>query len=76
MWVITRSINQYDQDGDYFVAVFKYKPTAETIAHVLSEFSYKLCQHIANGGGRTKEKEDQWYHLTEVRDGEIYQAKK
>ena len=29
IFVLTREINQYDQDGAYFVAAFAQKPTRE-----------------------------------------------
>lgn len=31
MWVITRAVNEYDQDGDYFECVFQSKPTLEQL---------------------------------------------
>lgn len=27
IWVVTRAINAYDQEGDYFVCAFNRKPT-------------------------------------------------
>lgn len=73
VWVLTREINQYDQDGEYFEAVFSKKPTVKTIASELSGKVHlpdvmgalALCEHIIAGGGR-QGLEEQWFHLKEV----------
>jgi len=39
-WVLTRSHNSYDQYGEYFVAVFRGKPTHERLARVLAADGY------------------------------------
>ena len=67
VWVLTSEINEYDQAGEYFEAVFINKPTAEQIQiHCnLSEASMEedqLISHILGGGGRVGD-EYIWYHL-------------
>jgi hypothetical protein len=69
LWVLTRQINAYDQDGAYYVAVFSKKPTAEQIANALGIIPSSLyIQHILNGGGREKF-EDEWFNLFEEEAG-------
>lgn len=68
VWILTSSYNLYDQQGDYFEAAFKEKPTAEAIAKWFEKKGEKiteeLAQHIANGGDR-QDTEHQWYNLIE-----------
>ena len=75
-WVLTREINEYDQDGEYFVAVFISKPSILDIAKTLewkgvktigdlNTVDKKFIDHILAGGGR-RDIEDEWYHLREV----------
>ena len=59
-WILTREINQYDQDGEYFVAVFFAKPHhSELSAHGVPQ---NRLRHVLNGGGRVKW-EDEWFWL-------------
>jgi len=69
MWVITRSVNQYDQYGDYFECVFKEKPTLQELIRFFGD--EELSKHVLNGGGR-REFEGVWYFLTEMESGEVY----
>lgn len=65
VWVLTREINQYDQDGEYFVDVFAEKPTRDQIqglCDIVNNEDY--ISHVMNGGGR-KEREDEWWNLRE-----------
>jgi hypothetical protein len=74
-WILTREINEYDQDGEYFVAVFFTKPTLEELKLMLG-LENKVIIHILNGGGRRKT-ENEWFHLRQVIPGhwdEIYQS--
>lgn len=72
MYILTREINEYDQDGDYFVDVFPYKPTVEEIAEAIKEKTVcmdargilELCIHIQHGGGR-RDTENEWFLLKE-----------
>jgi hypothetical protein len=66
MWVITFSVNAYDQEGDYLDMVFDYKPTKEE----LDNLGYD-GEHLLKGGGR-KSSEEIWYHLKELKSGELY----
>lgn len=66
MWVITRSINEYNQDGDYFEMVFDHKPTIDE----LNSLGYDGV-HLVLGGCR-KNCEDTYYYLTKILSGEKY----
>jgi hypothetical protein len=70
VWVLTRAINQYDQDGDYFVAAFGNYPTKEDLIKV-TKCSEEYIQHILEKGGR-KHKENEWYYLTKIRYVQLY----
>lgn len=60
VWVLTREINQYDQDGEYFVAVFGEKPTeADLLANGV--FSAETAKHVLNSGGRINTENEWWY---------------
>lgn len=72
MWIVTRAINQYDQDGDYFVCAFENKPTFKELKKILPNESDVTIGKLTRGGGR-QEYEDEWYFLTEVKSGEIYE---
>ena len=73
VWVLTREINQYDQDGAYFETVFAEKPTVKVVADYLTGkvhmrdvmAALALCEHIVAGGGRI-DSEDVWFNLEEV----------
>lgn len=74
IWILTREHNQYDQEGEYFVAAFASKPTHGRLAKVLSGDGYAnladvmaavaYLEHVLEGGGR-EEDEDVWYNLRE-----------
>ena len=73
MWVVTRAINQYDQDGDYLVCVFENKPTFKDLKKALpNESDVTIGKLLTRGGGR-QEYEGEWYFLTEVKSGEKYE---
>lgn len=71
MWVITRAINQYDQDGDYLVCVFENKPTFQDLKKVLPNESDATIGKLTRGGGR-QNIEYEWYFLSEIKSGELY----
>lgn len=81
-WVLTRTINQYDQESDYLISVFVSKPSIKELIDFfrknekeLSIFiSSALIGHIFNGGGRIKH-EDEWFYLTEIEYSELYKSK-
>lgn len=75
VWILTKEYNQYDQYGEYFIAVYKDKPSLEECKKIL--ISHKListyqCEdyqteralHLFNGGGRI-DTEDEWLYLYE-----------
>ena len=71
VWVLTREINQYDQDGAYFEAVFLNKPTKEQLEEAgVSSYciDYTLKQTHSDGscGGRSEHMEDEWWLLEEI----------
>ena len=74
MWVITRAINDYNQDGDYLMAVFYEKPNEEQLKRVLKNDDTHFLGHMLEGGGRIS-LEHEWYYLTEIKSGEIYKEK-
>lgn len=74
VWVLTRSHNDYDQHGEYFVAVFGRKPDIKRLAEAMEMESGSLgnlmqaiafLSHIIEGGGR-RGTENVWYQLEEV----------
>lgn len=73
MYVITQAYNDYDQHGEYLVAVFFNKPSVREI-HQTLKCSHELAKHIETGGGR-KETEDNWYYMTPLEVGKLYQHK-
>ena len=71
MWVVTAEVNAYDQEGDYFVAVYKDKPTFKQLKELLAEKDDATIGKLTRGGGRQKW-EDVWYNLFEVSEGYNY----
>lgn len=77
VWMLSRSVNDYNQHGDYACCVWPGKPTIEQLAeyfryttgqpgNVMAAVAFLL--HVQNGGGR-QEREDQWYELAFVEFG-------
>lgn len=60
VWVLTEEFNDYDQHGEYFVQVFRDKPTHQQLTTAGVE--QRRLNHVLNGGGR-KEWEHQWWYL-------------
>jgi len=60
VWVLTREENDYDQHGEYFVAVFGCKPTHQQLSAL--EVPTNRLRHVLNGGGRV-DTENTWFHL-------------
>lgn len=75
VWVLTYEVNDYDQHGEYFLAVFEKKPTYEQVVDFLSD-NYRnvgtlvkaVFRLVDSGGGRIHN-EDTWYHLRAVEYG-------
>ena len=66
-WVLTSEVNEYDQYGEYFEAIWSHKPSLKQIEEYLEKENCdkSIASHILNGGGR-KDVEDFWYHLKEI----------
>ncbi len=64
MYILTTEYNQYDQYGEYAIAVFPNKPTKEQVEKAVGDdITPETYQHILSGGGRIKY-EDSWFYLT------------
>lgn len=66
VWILTREINEYDQDGEYFEAVFGHVPTLKDLEKHITGIKEKYRQHLLKGGGRI-EVEEEWYFLKEYK---------
>lgn len=62
IWVLTREINEYDQDGEYFVAAWNEKPTHQMLTEL--GVPQNSLRRVLNGGGRV-EFEHEWFYLKE-----------
>lgn len=74
LWVITCSVNDYNQHGDYLIAVFTEKPTMIQLDKIFPNPEAGFYNHLLNGGGRIRS-ENMWYYLTEIGEGESYEVK-
>lgn len=80
VWVLTREHNDYDQHGEYFVAVFLKKPSHTTLAKALSKEGYGtgsdvmaalvFLEHLLAGGGRVQW-ENVWFNLDHVEVSDV-----
>lgn len=72
MWILTREINEYDQDGAYFEKAWVEKPTYTQLYNAIKKYyevdkiGSSLMKHIMNGGGRL-DVEHTWFFLSEVK---------
>lgn len=66
LWILTREINEYDQDGAYFVAAWLTRPDAHQL-HAAG-VPFKIMNWVENGGGR-KDVEEEWFNLITVLEG-------
>jgi hypothetical protein len=69
IWVLTREINEYDQDGAYFEAAWPEKPTADQLVKHVENWiwgpdSNPVTVLLEYGGGR-QGRENTWYNLFE-----------
>ena len=67
MFILTREINEYYQEGGYFIASFLYKPTHRELGNYLPRDDKDLAEHVWNGGGR-RSIESEWYNLFEFKE--------
>lgn len=73
MWVVTREINAYDQDGSYLVTVYKDKPTLGQLSILLPNRTADFYDHLLAGDGhKSLLCEDEWFTLSELGCGEVY----
>ena len=63
VWILTKEYNDYDQHGEYFVAVYANKPTHQQLAE--QDVPTNRLRHVLNGGGR-KDGDDKWFFLIET----------
>jgi hypothetical protein len=63
VWILTSEYNEYNQYDEYFLAVYKNKPTREQIQKQVN-VSEDEAVHILAGGGR-RAGEGHWYNLNE-----------
>lgn len=70
MWIVTREINEYDQDGAYFVAAFYQKPTVSQLTSLKGELiTDAVAQYMINHGGGRHGTEYEWFYLEEYGAG-------
>ena len=62
IWILTREINEYDQDGEYFVDAWNEKPSHQLLT--AAGVPQNRLRHVLNGGGRVGF-ENQWFYLRE-----------
>lgn len=62
VWVLTREIDDDNQDGEYFQAVFNLKPTKQQLLYM--GIPSNRLDHVLEGGGRIWI-EYEWYYLRE-----------
>jgi len=65
VWVLTREINKYNQEGEYFEKVFFEKPTSKELSEY-TRMSKEYCEEfiIRRKGRRT---DHTWYNLYEFK---------
>ena len=71
MWIVTRKINEYNQAGEYFVAVYIEKPSFSQLKVLLPQETDATIGKLTRGGGRG-ELENEWFYLVEVECGKSY----
>lgn len=82
VWILTREENQYDQYGEYFVAVFKDKPSESQLTEILTKYGVDSYSEgtvseidvrlLSQGGGRDSEDLDTWFNLKQVPFNTLY----
>lgn len=73
IWVLTRTHNDYNQHGDYFVAAYKNLPTIQQLTEAIVTNCgpgrginlIDYAPHVQKGGGRLGV-EDVWFNLNPV----------
>lgn len=72
MWIVTREINRYDQDGAYFVAAYKDKPREGELKRLLPEEGKTVIDNLLIAGGGRIKVEWEWFYLFECEEGVHY----
>lgn len=72
MWVVTKAINEYNQDGDYLIAVYDHKPSFQELKTLLPNETDVTIGKLTRGGDRQNQ-EYEWYYLKELQSGEKYE---
>lgn len=67
VWILTSEVNDYDQFGEYFDAVFFHQPTRQELINAGVPFD--KVEHILNGGGRVKHDRWWWYLRKHCNEG-------
>ena len=70
IWVLTNAVSDYNQYGDYLIAVFTSKPTYEQLKSVLDGYNSDFINKILNG--ETTEDWNNGYGLYELEVGKKY----
>lgn len=72
VWVLTYEVNEHDQHGEYFLAVFQKKPSYEQVVDYVVEAGDSLqtamktvFRLVDKGGGRICD-EYRWFNLRAV----------
>lgn len=66
VWVLTSVVNDYNQYGEYFEAVFKSKPSFEQLRELgVPEEHARKCLDTGGGRIRTIGNIDEWWLLRE-----------
>lgn len=73
MWIVTREISEYEQEGQYFVIAFIEKPSFSDLKNSLGILSDVILGKLTKGGGR-QGREGEWFYLHEVEDGELFEC--
>ncbi len=65
VWILTKEINDYNQEGEYFIEVYAQKPTLDQLREVVHFSIENDYKHLLQGGGQ-RGCEYEWYCLNEV----------
>ena len=72
LWVLTTEYNDYDQHGEYFLAVWPKKPSPEWVQRVVEQerrLREGELDFIMSGGG-PGQWGHQWFRLIQVKPGQ------
>ena len=70
MWIVTIEYNEYNQQGEYFLAAYLEKPTFKQLKKLIGEDDVTVGK-LTRGGERQGEAYT-WYNLFEATEGENY----